>query len=240
MNQFRTYTKFAIGDVHGSLKYLQALIEKCLAYAEEQQTLPHFIFLGDYVDRGSQSREVLSCLQHLPEILRSGSKVTCLRGNHDQMFIDAVLHHDVNSWFSNGGDETLNSYAREPSNLRYDPLLGIYDPLMGVHAKWLNTLPLSFQDEYRFYCHAGIRPGVPLDRQEPHDLLWIRQEFLVFRYRHPKLIVHGHSPTMSGPDLRINRLNLDTGACMGGKLTAAVFNDTQAVPLGFLSAGSGD
>ena len=114
MNQFRTYTKFAIGDVHGSMKYLQALIEKCLAYAEEQQTLPHFIFLGDYVDRGSQSREVLSCLQHLPEILRSGSKVTCLRGNHDQMFIDAVLHHDVKSWFSNGGDETLNSYASAP------------------------------------------------------------------------------------------------------------------------------
>jgi len=240
MNQFRTYTKFAIGDVHGSLKYLQALIEKCLAYAEEQQTLPHFIFLGDYVDRGSQSREVLSCLQHLPEILGSGSKVTCLRGNHDQMFIDAVLHRDIDGWLSNGGDETLNSYAREPSNLRYDPLLKIYGPLMGAHAKWLDTLPLSFEDEYRFYCHAGIRPGVPLDRQEPHDLLWIRHEFLVFKHRHPKLIVHGHSPTMSGPDLRINRLNLDTGACMGGKLTAAVFNDTQAVPLGFLSVGSGD
>ena len=240
MNQFRTYTKFAIGDVHGSMKYLQALIEKCLAYAEEQRTLPHFIFLGDYVDRGSQSREVLSCLQHLPEILGSGSKVTCLRGNHDQMFIDAVLHHDVNSWFSNGGEQTLNSYAREPSNLRCDPLLGIYDPLLGAHAKWLDTLPLSFEDEYRFYCHAGIRPGVPLDRQEPHDLLWIRREFLNFKHRHPKLIVHGHSPTMSGPDLRINRLNLDTGACMGGKLTAAVFNDTQAAPLEFLSVGSGD
>jgi serine/threonine protein phosphatase 1 len=156
------------------------------------------------------------------------------------MFIDAVLHRDIDGWLSNGGDETLNSYAREPSNLRYDPLPGIYDPLMGAHAKWLNTLPLSFEDEYRFYCHAGIRPGVPLDRQEPHDLLWIRREFLDFKHRHPKLIVHGHSPTMSGPDLRINRLNLDTGACMGGKLTAAVFNDTQAVPLGFLSVGSGD
>ena len=240
MNQFRTYTKIAIGDVHGSLKYLQALIEKCLVYAEEQQTLPHFIFLGDYVDRGSQSREVLSCLQHLPEILGSGSKVTCLRGNHDQMFIDAVLHHDVNSWFSNEGDETLNSYAREPSNLRYDFVLGIYDPLLGAHAKWLDTLPLSFEDEYRFYCHAGICPGVPLDRQEPYDLLWIRHEFLESQYNHPKLIVHGHSPTMSGPDLRINRLNLDTGACMGGKLTAAVFNDTQVAPLEFLSVGSGN
>ncbi len=238
MNPFRTYTKFAIGDVHGSMKYLQALIEKCLAYAEEQQTLPHFIFLGDYVDRGSQSREVLSCLQQLPEILGSGSKVTCLRGNHDQMFIDAVLHRDIDGWLSNGGDETLNSYAREPSNLRVDPLLKIYGPLMGAHAKWLDTLPLSFEDEYRFYCHAGIRPGVPLDRQEPHDLLWIRQEFLDFKHRHTKLIVHGHSPTMSGPDLRINRLNLDTGACMGGKLTAAVFNDTQAAPLEFLSVGS--
>ncbi len=240
MNPFRTYTKFAIGDVHGSMKYLQALIEKCLAYAEEQQTLPHFIFLGDYVDRGSQSREVLSCLQQLPEILGSGSKVTCLRGNHDQMFIDAVLHRDIDGWLSNGGDETLNSYAREPSNLRVDPLLKIYGPLMGAHAKWLDTLPLSFEDEYRFYCHAGIRPGVPLDRQEPYDLLWNRHDFLNFQHRHPKLIVHGHSPTMSGPDLRTNRLNLDTGACMGGKLTAAVFNDVEAVPLEFLSVGSGD
>jgi serine/threonine protein phosphatase 1 len=191
----------------------------------------------DYVDRGAQSREVVTYLQQLPEILRPGSKVTCLRGNHDQMLIDAVLHHDINSWFSNGGQETLNSYATNPSNLRYDPLLGNYDPLLGAHAKWLDTLPLSFEDEYRFFCHAGVRPGVPLDRQESHDLLWIRHEFLKFRHRHPKLIVHGHSPTMSGPDLRTNWLNLDTGACMGGKLTAAVFNDAQAAPLDFLSVG---
>ena len=74
--------------------------------------------------------------------------MTSLRGNHDQMFIDAVLHHDVNSWFFNGGDEALNSYAREPSNLRYGPLSGIYDPLMGAHAKWLNTLP--------FYSRTSI------------------------------------------------------------------------------------
>jgi serine/threonine protein phosphatase 1 len=233
MNQFSTYTTFAIGDVHGTMKYLQTLIEKCLAYAEKQQTLPHFILLGDLVDRGPQSREVLTYLQQLPEILGPGSKLTCLRGNHDQMFIDAVLHHDVNSWFFNGGRETLNSYARKPSSLGHDPL-------MGVHAEWLDTLPLSFEDEYRFFCHAGIRPGVPLDRQEPYDLLWIRREFLYFKHRHPKLIVHGHSPTLSGPDLRTNRLNLDTGACMGGKLTAAIFDDMQAAPVGFLSAGPGD
>jgi serine/threonine protein phosphatase 1 len=78
---------------------------------------------------------------------------------------------------------------------------------------------------------------VPLDRQEPYDLLWIRHEFLKFRHRHPKLIVHGHSATLSGPDLRTNRLNFDTGACMGGKVTAAVFNDAQQAPLGFLSVG---
>jgi hypothetical protein len=83
-------------------------------------------------DRGSQSREVLSHLQNLPEILRPGSRVTCLRGNYDQMFIDAVLQHDVSSWFSNGGEETLNSYARKPSNLRYESLLG-------AHAKWLDA-----------------------------------------------------------------------------------------------------
>jgi len=233
MNQFQTYTKFAIGDIHGTMKYLQALIGKCLAYAEKQQTRPHCIFLGDYVDRGPQSRQVLSYLQQLPEILGPGSKLTCLRGNHDQMFIDAVLHHDVNSWFFNGGRDTLNSYARKPSSLGYDPL-------MGVHAEWLDTLPLAFEDEYRFFCHAGVRPGVPLDRQEPYDLLWIRREFLDFKHRHPKLIVHGHSPTLSGPDLRTNRLNLDTGACMGGKLTAAIFDDTQVAPVGFLSVGPGD
>jgi serine/threonine protein phosphatase 1 len=240
MNPFQTYTKFAIGDIHGSMKYLQALVGKCLVYAEKQQTRPHFILLGDYVDRGPQSRQVLTYLQQLPEILGPGSKVTCVRGNHDQMFIDAILRHDVNSWFSSGGEVTLNSYARKPSSLRYDAAQGIYDPLMGEHAKWLDTLPLSFEDEYRFFCHAGIRPGVPLDRQEPYDLLWIRHEFLNSRREHPKLIVHGHSPTLSGPDLRTNRLNLDTGACMGGKLTAAVFNDTQAAPLEFLSAGPGD
>ena len=78
------------------------------------------------------------------------------------MFIDAVLHHDVNSWFSNGGEEILNSYAREPSNLSYDFVLGIYDPLMGAHAKWLDTLPLSFEDEYRFFATREFAPACRL------------------------------------------------------------------------------
>ena len=106
-----------------------------------------------------------------------------------------------------------------------------------AHVDWLRALPLSYDDGRRFFVHAGVNPGAPLDAQDDFDLLWIREPFLSHGGDYGRLIVHGHTPLADGiPDLRGNRLNLDTGAVFGGPLTAAVFDDAQTEPIGFLQA----
>src|SRR5258708_34577511 len=128
------------------------------------------------------------------------------------------------TWWANGGEQTLDSYGvNDPSSLP--------DP----HLEWIKALPLRFADQKRLFVHAGIRPGVAIADQSEDDLLWIREPFLSSQADHNTFVVHGHTPTESRlPDLRSNRLNLDTGACFGGELTAAVFTDGRARPLFFV------
>jgi len=223
-----TYS-FAIGDIHGSLAQLRGLIHKCVSYAGD--TPPKFIFIGDYIDRGPKSKEVIEFLQHLTQTLPPEA-VICLRGNHDQMLIDALQFKDSRKlWLVNGG---LQSYGR----VAWPQVDWLTDPLLKEHAQWLSTLPLFFEDEWRFYCHAGIRPGVPLDQQTEDDLLWIREDFLDWQALHPKLIVHGHTPVPFKPQVKPNRVNLDTGVgCYGGKLSAAVFTADAAPPIELLFCG---
>jgi serine/threonine protein phosphatase 1 len=104
------------------------------------------------------------------------------------------------------------------------------------HIDWIAARPLSFDDGRRLFVHAGINPSAPLDRQVEPDLLWIREPFLSSRRDYGRLIVHGHTPLTTGvPDLRVNRLNIDTAAVFGGPLTAAVFDDQRTEPIGFLT-----
>ena len=104
-----------------------------------------------------------------------------------------------------------------------------------AHVDWLRSLQLSHNDGRRFFVHAGIDPEKPLDAQQDSDLIWIREPFLSDRRDHGRLIVHGHTPLMTNkPDLRANRLNIDTGAVFGGPLTAAVFGDTEIKPIAFV------
>jgi serine/threonine protein phosphatase 1 len=218
---------FAIGDVHGCFDKLQALVLACEQVGGGRDA--RFILIGDYIDRGPHSRDVIDFLiqrQH-----GEGSRFICLRGNHEQMLIDAVaegrLRRDLTThWLSNGGKHTLHSY-------------GVDDPasLPAAHLDWIRALPFTFSDSRRLYVHAGIRPGVPVADQSPDDLLWIRGPFLWSEAAHPGFIVHGHTPTDSGlPDLRAHRLNLDTGACYGGELTAAAFTDRATRPFLFVDS----
>ena len=129
-------------------------------------------------------------------------------------------------WLAQGGLATLKSY-------------GVAEPreLPRAHVDWLRALPLRYDDGRRFFVHAGVNPATPLETQDDFDLLWIREPFLSHRGDYGRLIVHGHTPLVDGvPDLRGNRLNLDTGAVFGGPLTAAVFDDAQTEPIGFLQA----
>jgi len=214
---------YAIGDIHGCLEKLRSLLLRCEKHADGRPM--SLVFVGDYIDRGPQSSAVIDCLIDLQA--QHGQRVVTLMGNHEAMALAAV---DGNGpaplWFAQGGLATLASY-------------GIAEPgeLPRTHVDWLRALRLSYDDGRRFFVHAGVNPGTPLDAQDEFDLLWIREPFLSHDGDYGRLIVHGHTPLASGvPDLRGNRLNLDTGAVFGGPLTAAVFDDAPTEPIGFLQA----
>ena len=212
---------FAVGDVHGSLCKLDSLIERCEQYADGRAMT--FVFLGDYIDRGPQSAgvvgRVLDLQSQMPE------RVIALKGNHEAILL-GVVDGDIPTdyWLAQGGAETLQSYGVASAG-----------ELPSAHVDWLRSLWLSHDDGRRFFVHAGIDPERSLDAQQETDLIWIREPFLSDRRDHGRLIVHGHTPLMTRkPDLRTNRLNIDTGAVFGGPLTAAVFGEAEAKPLSFV------
>jgi len=212
---------YAVGDVHGSLDKLKALIEACRQHADGRAL--QFVFLGDYIDRGPDSAGVVSFMMRLHDEM--GDRLIALRGNHEA-FVLGVLGGVVplGLWLRNGGVETLASYGvREVAELPH------------AHLDWMRSLRLSHDDGRRFFVHAGVDPQKPLDAQDEQALLWIREPFLSDRRDYGRLIVHGHTPLATvTPDLRTNRLNLDTAAVFGGVLTAAVFDDAQTEPLAYL------
>ena len=214
---------YAIGDIHGCLDKLRSLLLRCEMHADGRPAA--FVFVGDYIDRGPQSSGVIDCLIDLKA--RHGERVVTLMGNHEAMALAAIDGSGpARLWLAQGGLATLESY-------------GVAEPreLPRAHVDWLRALPLSYDDGRRFFVHAGVNPGMPLEAQDDFDLLWIREPFLSHRGDYGRLIVHGHTPLADGvPDLRGNRLNLDTGAVFGGPLTAAVFDDAQTEPVGFLQA----
>jgi len=108
--------------------------------------------------------------------------------------------------------------------------------LLDQHTRWLSQLPLQFDDGLRFFVHAGVDVSKPLNEQSKEDLLWIREPFLSFEGELERLIVHGHTPVKNGPEVRLNRVNLDTGAVYDRLLTAGIFDHVQRLPIGFLSA----
>jgi serine/threonine protein phosphatase 1 len=212
---------FAVGDIHGCLDKLNRLIAACEARAAGRPA--RYVFVGDYIDRGPHSRDVIEFLRER-QAARPGT-IVCLRGNHEQMAIDAhASDRAVPLWLANSGASTLRNYGN--------------GRISDEHLAWLTALPFCHDDGLRFFVHAGVDLSVPLDQQEPEVMLWMREPFLTYcdEVDCGRFIVHGHTPLRTGaPDLRRRRLNLDTAAVMGGPLTAAAFDDTQAQPLGFLT-----
>ncbi|WP_374940816.1 metallophosphoesterase family protein [Bradyrhizobium sp. SRS-191] len=212
---------YVIGDIHGCLRQLRGLVDRCRLDCGEDR--PKFIFIGDYIDRGPDSHGVVEFLMGAQK--SDSETVICLRGNHEALALLSTYDTaNVPVWLHNGGEATLLSYrVGTPAEMPHD------------HICWFQSLPIHYDDGLRFFVHAGIDPNKPLNQQAENDCLWMREPFLSDRQNYSRLVVHGHTPTLNQmPEQRTNRLNVDTGAYLGGPLTAAIFDDRSPKPLGFL------
>lgn len=213
---------YAIGDVHGVHALMAALHARIMEeILHDRPDDWRIVYLGDYVDRGPASRGVLEQLVRLTE---SDPRVIVLAGNHDIGFLDFLEDPSPFGLFAmNGGFETALSYGVEIDFTSEAATRRGHGELVARmpqrHKAFLAALPFSAGFGDFFFCHAGIRPGVPLEAQSPDDLTWIRRAFLDHEGLHPKLVVHGHTP-VDAPEIRANRVNLDTGAWRTGRLTA--------------------
>jgi serine/threonine protein phosphatase 1 len=210
---------YAVGDIHGcagKLDLMHALIAEDAAAAPEAQRV--VIHLGDYVDRGADSQGVIA---RLLTPLPFPAQVIHLAGNHEAMMLDALSRPDdpeaVRLWVANGGAEALASWGIDSGS----PPRGWAAAIPGPHLAFLRGLRRRAAFGGYLFVHAGVRPGLPLDQQNPDDLLWIREPFLSSTAELGAVVVHGHTPGREVV-IRPNRIGLDTGAVFGGPLSCAV------------------
>ncbi len=189
----------AIGDIHGCLAQLKVLMKQVMPASSDK-----IVFLGDYVDRGPTSAGVIDYLIEFGEIF---PETVFLRGNHEQMFAEYLEGHEPTAFLMNGGLKTLSSYQ---DNGKW--------PIPSSHHSFLETLSNYYETEDYIFVHAGLRPGIPLSKQDNNDLIWIRHEFISSSYNWGKTVVYGHTP-LKEPFLAESRLGLDTGCVYGRQLT---------------------
>jgi serine/threonine protein phosphatase 1 len=212
---------YAVSDIHGRADLLQdvfAAIDYHLARAGPMRAL--HVFLGDYIDRGPSSRQTIDLL-----IERSRRHESIfLKGNHEAFLLEVLKDASrLEAWKAYGGFQTLMSYGLAPSikpdrDEQQELVKALLHRIPSHHLRFLSNLRSSFFCGDFFFAHAGVRPGVPLRRQREEDLLWIRDEFLQSEEDFGKFIVHGHTPVVK-PEIRPNRINIDTGAYATGILT---------------------
>ena len=218
---------YAVGDIHGCFRLLvrlQEQIEEDMARRDASRRV--VVYLGDYVDRGPNSRTVL---EHLLTQPLADCESVHLAGNHDRWMLKFLDDASVGSpWLRNGGTETLVSYGVVPprtlGEAEFASLQQAFnEALPDTHRAFLQSMPVSHEEGDFFFAHAGVKPGVALAEQVENDLTWIREEFLYSNDDFGKVVVHGHTPTHS-PEEYPNRIGVDTGAFMSGKLTAAILH----------------
>jgi serine/threonine protein phosphatase 1 len=215
---------YAVGDIHGRLDLLETMLELIEADAAAQVTERRMIvFLGDYIDRGPDSRGVVEKLiGGLPE----GFETHFLKGNHEAILLDFLQEAwRLDHWLLNGGDATMRSYGIDTDRLAsLDAPAEVWrqafaEALPGAHLRFFKNLKLSVSFGDYLFVHAGVRPGVALAVQSEADLVWIRGPFLNHAEPFGKIVVHGHTPE-TAPVIRPNRIGVDTGAVFTGRLTA--------------------
>ena len=219
---------YAIGDIHGRIDLLRRLEDQIAGHAAGNP-MPHniLIYIGDYVDRGYESRAVI---EHLIAPTLPGFERVILKGNHEEFVLRFLDGDDVAAiWLVNGGRETLMSYGvmMPPGIDREEQVeearTKFREAFPPAHKDFLDSLALTHNVGGYLFVHAGIRPGVALEAQDPADLLWIREAFLNSTAAHGAVIVHGHTP-VGEPEVENNRIGIDTGAFATGHLTCVVLD----------------
>jgi serine/threonine protein phosphatase 1 len=212
---------YAISDIHGRADLLQQIftvIDKDLATIGSKRAI--HVFLGDYIDRGPESCRTIDML------IERGQKheSVFLKGNHEAFLFDVLENpSQLRDWKQVGGLQTLTSYGLRPSlnpnsNEQSELIRQLARAIPPHQRQFFNNLKLRFVCGDFFFVHAGVKPGVALADQQELDMLWIRDEFLTSEEHFAKYIVHGHTPVRE-PDIRFNRINIDTGAYATGNLT---------------------
>ena len=195
---------FAIGDIHGCFDKLRALMDKIKIDVDNDILL----FLGDYIDRGPNSFDVV---EYLIDLKKHFQKIIFLKGNHEEMLKKYLEGKDRLTYLINGGQPTLESYM-ERSRTAGSP------PIPQKHLDFFESLSFYYQTDNYIFVHAGLRENISLEMQDPADLLWIREDFVSSDFDFGKRVIFGHTPYPE-PLVEPNKIGIDTGAVYGNKLT---------------------
>jgi len=201
---------FAIGDIHGCYDRLKTLMEK-IPIDCSRDTL---IFIGDYIDRGPHSAEVVD---YLIQLKNRVPEVIFLKGNHEDMLDKFINGADRFTYLLNGGQQTLDSYLTKSVQSEFFPI-------PPDHMAFFKSLRLFYETEEFIFVHAGLRPRVPLESQNTEDLLWIRNKFVSTKFDFGKRVIFGHTP-LKKPLVEPNKIGIDTGAVYGNALTCVQLPD---------------
>ena len=217
---------YVIGDIHGRLDLLARMVEMINLDIQSRGGENLIVTLGDYIDRGPSSRGVLDCLLSNP----FAGRYIALKGNHE-VLLEAFLENPTVGvdWWRLGGRETLKSFGVKAKprmmGTHFERLAVQLSAALSLQQReFLGSLKTSLVVGRYFLCHAGVRPGIALELQSEDDLLWIREEFLDSQLDFGKIVVHGHTP-VPAPQVKANRINIDTGAFATGHLTCVVLED---------------
>lgn len=213
---------FAIADLHGRYDLLLAAIDRIELSRHSGGTI---VFMGDYVDRGPQSAQIIERLMNGPSDPKRW-KWICLQGNHEEIMLTCLLANGLAGqyWMPNGGGATLQSYGAQPGILIQDALTLVPQS----HIDWLKSLPLIHVDKHRVFVHAGVDETIPLDEQIAHTMQWMLYPDGYTHGHGDRHVVHGHHQFEDGPLLFTGRTDLDTMAWYTGRLVIGVFDDDKA------------
>ena len=224
---------FAIGDIHGCLNQLVSLQDKIFNYPQYNKEEDLLLYLGDYIDRGPSSKDVIN---HILQLQTEGIKSIFLMGNHEQFMIDFLFNkiNNLSNWLMNGADQTFKSYDIEVAEFikdgfeddKIDKLRNIFlSKLTKEHIYFFNNFKLTYIMGDYLFVHAGINPEKSLSEQSEIDFLWSRSDqFFDKNFKFEKIIVHGHTPESDIINFPY-RISVDTGCFFSGKLSCVCLND---------------